>query len=99
MQEEDELFSKKIKDFLSLKYDVASQTDHDLRSPSSSTDSDDNNPDDSNKNDNNQDDSNKNDNNQDDNHQDNRNPTGQTPIEYVQDIMDGEPMDVSDPDG
>jgi hypothetical protein len=59
MQEEYELFTQKIRYFLSLKFDVASHTDHDPRSPSSRTDSDDNNQDDSNQNDNNKDDSNK----------------------------------------
>lgn len=84
MQEEDKLFSQKTNDFFNLKSDVEKLTNHEPNYASSSTDSDDNNQDD---------------NNQDDNNQDNRNPTGQTPLEYVQDIMDGEPMDVSDPDG
>ena len=99
MQEEDELYTQRCRDFAQLMGDVAQQTGHDFGVSDSSTDSDDNSQDDSNKNDNNQDDTNQNENSQDDTHQDNRNPTGQTPLEYVQDVMDAEPLDVSDPDG
>ncbi len=104
VKEEDEDYSVRRRELIGLAYDVAEHTNNDPHFIPRSTDSNDNNQDDSNQNDNNQDDnnqddSNQNDNNQDDNHQDNRNPTGQTPLEYVEDIMDGEPMDVSDPDG
>ena len=49
--------------------------------------------------DNNQGGNNQGGNNQGGNNQGGNNPSGQTPLEYVKDIADSEPLDISDPDG